>query len=649
MSRGGSGQHDDRQRVLDATDIVALVGEHLRLSPRGREYVGLCPFHDDRKPSLYVVPSKQIYHCFACGAGGNALDFMIQFHKMEFLDALRHLADRSGVELTPRTAPGEARDGARGNRESASRAEILAANALALDFFRLILRHPDKGGPARREIEKRGFSDATVDRFQLGAAPEGWDALLTAARRRNIPASTLLHAGLLKPGKEGRGEGYDSFRHRLMFPICDSLGRVIAFGGRTLRDEDEPKYLNSPESVVFEKSCMLYGLHLASQAIQKLGRAVVTEGYTDTIACHQAGFENVVATLGTALTARHARALQRLCGEIVLVFDGDDAGAKAADRAIEVFFSQPVDVKIVVLPPGVDPADLLALEDGAVRFREALDGAVDALDYRFTRLRQRLAGTGLSERAKRLDEEVARLVGMGLDQQPILRRQMIVKRIASLAGVEESTVSGAIRRASAFHAKSSARAAQPSEAPSGDDSAIADADPAAFDRDSAAHALACLFAQPELRARLVGEARDILDSRAYAPGPVRELARALRMDTHGAETESLGPASTTGSWLERIGDESARRLAAGLIGRITRETDGDPERLEAHFHECVRRANMERAMRLSSPASTVQDAPSGEATPDSVVARIEARRQLMTRFGQDPLAHAAGVGSGGVG
>lgn len=613
-------QTEDRRRVLDATDIVHLISEHVSLRAKGREFVGVCPFHDDHKPSMYVVPTKQIYHCFSCGAGGNAIDFVVHFHKMEFVEALRFLADRAGIELTPRRAGAtDAEPGA------PTRAELRAAAAFAQDFFRLSLAHPSVGAEARRTLERRGISPALVERFGIGAAPDSWDALLTTAGRKGVSSRALLEAGLIKPPKDGRGAGYDVFRRRLIFPIMDATGRPIAFGGRTLRDEDEPKYLNSPESPIFDKSATLFGLSLASRAIQKAGVAVVTEGYTDAIACHQAGFEHVVATLGTALTVGHARVLQRLCRRVVLLFDGDAAGAKAADRALEVFFSQPVDVAIAILPDGLDPADLLALPDGVERFTGLIEHTEDALAHRLDRLRERLRGTGLSERAAMVDEELARLVQIGLETQAPVRRRLIVRRIAQAVGVDEGTILDAMKRASLTRRN---RAIMPAQS-STDADADADADRAvepAVDpfeaRSPAARAFAALLAEPSLLGELSDEERDILDPGAYARGPVRAMAEAL------ASIAAADPDATGASGLDRIDDASARAFASGLVTRMMEETASDLERMRAHLHDFAARA---MRARLARPGA-------GGAGVDALAERINTRRRLMARFGSDPLA-----------
>jgi DNA primase len=364
-------QHDDRQRVLDATDVVQLIGEHVALKARGREFIALCPFHDDHKPSMYVVPAKQIYHCFSCGAGGNALTFVMEYHKMAFREALEHLAQRAGVELTP-WKPGAAAGAAAGSQEQrgggAPRQEVLAANRAAADFFERMLAREDLGRAAREVIARRGISPEMVESFRLGAAPEMWDGLQRTISHKNAPAGPFLAAGLLKQRNEGGL--YDAFRNRLMFPIQDQTGAVVAFGARRINEEDEPKYLNSPDSVVFNKSATLYGLHQAARTIQRTRTAIVTEGYMDVIACHQAGVTNAVAALGTAMTRENAKILRRLCDTVVLLFDGDEAGQRAADRAVEVFFAEPVDVRIAVLPPDAgakDPDELLKQEGGRER------------------------------------------------------------------------------------------------------------------------------------------------------------------------------------------------------------------------------------------------------------------------------------------
>ncbi|MFO0784056.1 MAG: DNA primase [Phycisphaerales bacterium] len=449
--------HSDRDRVLDAIDLVALIREHVQLKPKGREHVGLCPFHDDRTPSMHVVTHKGsgFYKCFACGAAGNAIDFMMNYHKMEFIEALKALAERAGIDLQ-QARPHDDTPGS-------ARADLLRANAIALEFYRRALAHAEHGQHSRAALEARQISAAMQERFQLGAAPPGWDTFvrylerLREHRRTGSSASAgsdrtrvegmppmeaFRAAGLVREGRDGLVDG---FRNRLIFPICDELGKPIAFGARQLNPEDQPKYLNSPESSVFHKGKGLYGLHLAKKAIIAQRTAIICEGYTDVIACHEAGVENAVATLGTALTRDHARVLQRMCERVVLLFDGDAAGQRAADRAVEVFFAEPVDVRICTLPDELDPDELLRMEGGAERFRTALEASEDALRYLVRRFHADYrTASGLSGRQQRIEALLQKLVELGFRTMPGIRRQLVLASLAQITGLSEAELEKAL-------------------------------------------------------------------------------------------------------------------------------------------------------------------------------------------------------------
>ena len=433
-----SGQYsNDRDKVLDATDLVAVIGEQLRLEPKGAEFVGICPFHEDSRPSMCVVPAKGFYHCFACGAHGNAIDFLINYHRIEFREALETLAARAGIELTR----GPRRDEAQVTRKT----EILRANRLAASFFVRMLTE-DGGGAARGILQDRGISPELAERFGLGIAPDAWSTLAdrvaeTSASGREVdgepvPLPEVFEAaGLLRPSS--RGTLIDNFRNRLIFPIRDDLGRPIAFGARRIDPEDEPKYLNSPETEVFHKGRTLYGLDLASRAIARTRTAIVCEGYTDVIALHGHGFENSVATLGTALTREHADRLARFCDTVVLLFDGDAAGRRAADRAVEVFFSSEVDIRLCTLPDGIDPDELLRSEQGPARFQAAIDDSKDALLSLVSDFRDRLRNaSGITARQRIVDEVLRRLDGLGLDGLAGVRRTFVLDHLAEVLGVQ---------------------------------------------------------------------------------------------------------------------------------------------------------------------------------------------------------------------
>ena len=447
-----NGRDDQKLLIKEATDLVRLIGQDLALKRQGREFVALCPFHDDQRPSLTIVPQKQIYHCFVCKAGGDVFSWMMNYHKLDFPQALQHLADLAGIQLEPLRhdagvgfAHGDAGIDA-GGPDPGGRKLLLETNGLALGFFQSLFRHAEQGTVARRYVDQRGISAEMVARFQLGCAADGWDAMVAAVRQRgwNVPAFEA--AGLISP--RNRGEGYyDRLRHRLIFPICDTLGRPIAFGGRKLRDEDEPKYLNSPETRLFNKSATLFGLHLAKQAIIKTTVAVIVEGYTDVIACHQQGLENVVATLGTALTGEHVTALRHYAEKVVLLFDADEAGQKAADHAVELFLTGSLDVAIGVLPEGLDPADLLAREDGVARFRETIGNAADALDYQFARLRQRFEqAQTLSAREALAVEHLRTLAQLGIDRTAPIRRAQVLQQLADLLRMPLAEVDALLRQ-----------------------------------------------------------------------------------------------------------------------------------------------------------------------------------------------------------
>jgi DNA primase len=432
---------DDQKRLVQqASDIARLIGQDVALHARGREFVGLCPFHADQNPSMYVVPAKQIYHCFVCGAGGDAFSWMMNYHKMTFPQALEHLAERAGIKLQRNLQASR-------SQGPTERERILDANAKAVAFFSKLLQHPTDGREARHYVQKRDISPEMVQAFQIGYAPDGWEGLARAIAVNGWDQATFELAGLIARRENQQASFYDRLRHRLIFPICDSLGRPIAFGGRKLREEDNPKYLNSPETPLFHKSATLYGLHLAKKAIIHDKTAVIVEGYTDVVACHQAGVRNVVATLGTALTSEHVQQLRHFAQQVVLIFDADEAGQKAADRAVEVFLGGDIDVSIAVLPDALDPADLLNQPDGAQRWHQAVQQASDALSYQFQRVRQQFdQATTMTGRQQVAEAYLRKLSQLGLGRMGVIRRAMVMQRLAEMLHLNEQTLVGIVQR-----------------------------------------------------------------------------------------------------------------------------------------------------------------------------------------------------------
>jgi DNA primase len=430
----------ERDRVRDATDLVRLIGEHIALKPKGREHVGLCPFHDDHKPSFAVVSHKghAFYKCFSCGASGDCFRFVMDYHKMSFGEAIRYLAEKAGITLNAR----KQRDDAGPHH---SRTTVRDVHEAAVTFYERTLKS-EAGAVARQTLEKRGVTPEMVKLFRLGAAPDKWDGLLNAARKSGASVDALDAVGLVRRRPSGDGH-YDNFRNRLMFPIFDDLGRPIAFGARQLNPDDDPKYLNSSEHAAFNKSATLYAMHLARRAIVERKSAIVTEGYMDAIACHQAGFSNTVATLGTSLTIEHAAKLKHLCDSVTLVFDADEAGMRAADRAVQVFFSERLDVRICVLPDELDPDELLLQEGGRERFQQALDDAADALTYRVDRFRGQLDKVdGLSARQRLFEQFMQELSELGFSAMQGVRKRLVMTSLADLLGLSVAEVERALPR-----------------------------------------------------------------------------------------------------------------------------------------------------------------------------------------------------------
>ena len=368
---------DYKMQVLGAIDIVELIGRSVALKRRGKDYLGLCPFHQEKTPSFHVNQSRQYFYCFGCKAHGNALDFVMKRDRIEFVDALNLLGEQAGIER-PRSGASKQKAG--------EKQALLEMQSAACAFYEKMLAHPDHGRAARQYLAERQINAESIKRFQIGLAPDAWDALLSGPVGRKFPGPQLQLGGLVKARERG-GEGfYDTFRNRLMFPIRDENARVIAFGGRKMPGSEDPaKYLNSPETPLFSKSRCVFGIDLARQKMVETRTAVVVEGYTDVIVAHQFGAANVVSPLGTALTEQHVGILRRFADRIVLLFDADGAGDAAVDRAVGLFLTQPVEIAIASMPDGVDPDEFL-LQNGAQAFTGLIEGAADALSYKWKQL-----------------------------------------------------------------------------------------------------------------------------------------------------------------------------------------------------------------------------------------------------------------------
>lgn len=420
-------------RIQQANDIVDVISEHMNLEKKGKEMVGLCPFHTDHKPSMFVNPDKQIFKCFACGAGGDVLKFVQMKENLTFPQAVERLAHRAGIAIEPARRPQDASGG-----NQLDPAIVGKLNTWALKQWTANLWDAQKGAAAREYLAGRQITEETAKKWQLGLAIDAWDDLVKQAAEKKIANKYLIESGLAV--EKERGGCYDKFRNRLMFPIIDVTGRVIGFGGRTLGD-DPAKYMNSPATALFDKSYSLYGLYQAREAISLSGTAVVAEGYTDVMMAHQFGIENVVAALGTSLTDGHVKILRRYAKRIVLLFDSDVAGKAAANRALEVCLGQKIDVRLAFVPEGKDPCDYL-LEAGADAFRKVIEASEDVLEFKWKVLSEQLqAGQNLSDRTEAIRRFLQTAAGaFEARQMDSISRAVVVARLSELLGISSSRI-----------------------------------------------------------------------------------------------------------------------------------------------------------------------------------------------------------------
>lgn len=437
------------ERVQQSVDIVEVVRSYFPLKRAGRNFVALCPFHAEKTPSFNVNPQKQIFKCFGCGKAGDVFGFVMAMERVEFPQAVRMLAERAGIAL-PETRTPEAR-AARALRE-----RVYRVNEWAAKQFARVLADEEAGRRARAYLRQRGFEPALVQRFRLGYAPEGWDFLVGEAAKAKVNLGLLEQAALVS--RRQSGGFFDTFRARLMFPITDVRGRVVGFGGRALDGDAQPKYLNTAQTPVFDKSRVLYGLAQARPAVEREGRAIVVEGYTDCLMAHQAGIDWTVATLGTALTARHARLLRRYADEVVLVFDGDEAGQRAAVRAAGLFLAEGVAARVVVLEGGQDPCDFL-LARGRVAFLDRVREAPEVFEFLLGRAEERYRSGDIRERTEVL-EEMAQVVAQCSEP---LRRAVLLEGVVQRLGVSEAALRERVRALSRRSA-----GGEPSPRPAGD-------------------------------------------------------------------------------------------------------------------------------------------------------------------------------------
>ncbi len=583
---------DPVQDVRERTDIVELVGTYVQLKRAGRSYKGVCPFHQEKTPSFVVFPDSQNFHCFGCGKGGDAFTFYMQVEHVEFREALQELARRAGVELAsaPSVAP----------EVDAHRQRLIELNEIAAGFYANILTNSRMGEPGRQVVEQRALSPEMVARFGLGFAPEGWDHLHRHLAERGVDPALAHEAGLLQ--QRDSGGYYDRFRNRLLFPIRTREGRTVGFGGRALGD-GQPKYLNSAQSAIFDKSGLLYGLDVAKDAIRQQDLVVIVEGYMDAIAAHQFGHANVVAAMGTAVTEAQIGLVKRLSRHIVLALDADSAGQMATLRSLEMLpralgdeavpVAVPVqgrgpapqaviqwerklnaEIAIVRLPEGKDPDDLI--RRAPERWPEVVATAVPFLDFFIDGV---TAGIGPNE-AREKAEAVKRIVPVLQGVGDRIVQAHYVGLLARRLGLPDAAILGEVRRSTLRTSASAPASLGARVVPGGVDGTRADRED---------HLLGLLLKHREICAAVVAEARpdDLLDARN------RELLAVL---ADPAVPLQLEPEQIIAALDDAVGDHAERLLAevaqtpARYPGQVEQDARSALERIRRERHEALMRS-----------------------------------------------------------
>jgi DNA primase len=562
-------------RVRDAADIVEIVSAHTDLRRQGERFVGLCPFHEERTPSFSVKPAEGFYYCFGCEAGGDTIRFVQEKEGLAFPDAVEALADRYGVEVEREQEDPQAE----ARRRRRGRLTELLERASA--FYEAYLWDHPKASKSRQYLAERGLGEEVLRAFGVGFAPSAWDSILTRGQRAGFSLDEIKAVGLVGPGR--KGGYYDAFRARITFPLRDLRGRTVGFGARATTPDQRPKYKNSAEGEMFHKSRMLYGIDRARGPIARAGRAVVVEGYTDVLALHQAGIEETVAVMGTAITPDQLKQLAGFAEEVVLALDADRAGREAMLRAQRVAGSGKLRLLVVAMPEGEDPADLLAADGGEERFRRLLSEAVDLPVFHGRAILDGGALATPAGRDKALDEVVPVLRAMG----ETITRQELIGEIADRLDTNPAMINRRLGAAGAAPQQPAAASREPTQAPAASEPqrALVDRRPTAEERREDA-LLAMCVAKPDPGAdyiarigpkHLVGERAQLalpwLKQHLAAPldGLPREEEEALFAEISRlvmlAEREPADAASMELSWLmlerARLDREIARRRREG--------------------------------------------------------------------------------------
>jgi DNA primase len=564
------------EQLKSSVDIVSVVGEYVRLKKSGTQrYMGLCPFHSEKTPSFTVHVVHQFYKCFSCGAGGDVVKFVMEKEGISFYEALKLLAERYGIPMPKRSQYAD--------EDSKLRGAIYQMHELAQENFRANLDGP-AGEVARGYLVRRGVTPETAEQFGLGYSDRSGRALLRLYEHRSFPAAQMDQAGLV--GKRQDGSMYDRFRNRLMFPIHNESGKIIGFGGRALAAEDEPKYLNSPETPIYKKSYVLYNLHRAKEAIRKDDRVILVEGYMDAIGVTAAGFRGVVASCGTALTAQQVQTLKRHTQKIVVNFDPDAPGANAAERSISLLLEEGMQVRIMELDGGLDP-DEYCKQRGAAAYQERLEGAKGYFYWLADRARARYD-------MRTTEGQVAVLQFLVPAVQRIpdrLERLQIAVDVAGYVGVDQANQGRVIDAFKKAAVDRQEKTLEPPKIPLRHDERVL---------------LNALLAEPEMWSEVIGELKSIetidsLSSRRIfqAIFALHEAGGRLSFEEVHARLEE----SDQSLLAQAVLGEDARTSREEVLAAIEKmRRTGEQQRrsqLKAHIYESERAGNWEEALRLT--------------------------------------------------
>lgn len=594
-------RREDIDALRERVDLAAVVSDHTKLQRAGQRLKGLCPFHQERTPSFTVDPGQGLYHCFGCGEGGDTFTFVQRIEGLTFVEAVEQLARRVGMRLHYEELS------AREKQALGQRTRLVEVTTAALEFFRRALLG-EQGGVARTYLRERGFGRDEADRFSLGFAPDAWEALSRHLQQERFEVADIVLAGLAV--RTDRGGLRDRFRGRLVFPVFDLGGEPIGFGGRVLPGldyggHDPPKYLNSPETPLYRKQRVLYGANWARAEIVRSGEALVCEGYTDVIALHQAGCGNAVATCGTAIGEEHLRLLERYAQRVVLAFDPDEAGSRAAERAFELSRERDIDLRVLVLPPGADPADLVRRE-GPEQVRTRVGEAIPIVPFV---LRRVIVAHDVERPEGRAGAVNSAAEILARVDDPVLRHQYAEEEVAkplriSLDVVREAVAAagaevGGVAAGGVASGQGSARPAPAASAPSPARGR------AAFERDL----LRVVLQRDDLLPDLWAEVSEGDFSHPKARAVFTAIARAG------------GPGAGTGAVLEAAGDDDIR----GLVRAISMEepiVELEPAKVDAYVRDLLKA----RAIRLAGRIREVKgrlEALNPDTDPDTYRARFE--------------------------